>query len=243
MVMRIVFVLQLLCAVQGSHTSAVAQLQAEQRWFSNIFSSSRKAPKPPSDDLAPASQADVKHKEHKVETTQKVDSIDEPSELADDDSDAPKDAPNGSPPLIGKLRGILVELKERKDNIQHLEKTLAQEKAMLDEGKQMLQLATTKKGKRTFGRQVQNSEQIYKDTSGLLADSRNEAKSAAQNLIKEMEDAREIESDIISEARGQLRDLAHGQEEQSSKNLEMNQVKQKVQDSSQDEEDDATDSN
>lgn len=121
-----------------------------------------------------------------------------------------EDTPKGVPPLISKLKGILAELKERRDNIKHLEKTLAQEKTMLQEGQHMFKLATTKKGKHTFERQVQSSEQIVKDTAGLLADGRKEALAAAQGLIKEMEDAQELGSSIITEAKGQLNYLEDG---------------------------------
>lgn len=121
-----------------------------------------------------------------------------------------EDTPKGVPPLISKLKGILGELKERRDNIKHLERTLGQEKAMLEEGKHMLSLATTKKGRRTFEAQVQSSEQIVKDTAGLLAEGRKEALAAAQGLIKEMADAQQIGTSIINEARGQLNYIEGG---------------------------------
>lgn len=121
-----------------------------------------------------------------------------------------EDTPKSVPPLISKLKAILGELKERRENIQRLEKSLAQEKSMLEEGRHMLSLATTKKGKRTFEHQVQSSEQIYKDTASLLADSKAEALSAATSLIKEMDKARELGTDIITEAHDQLKFLDDG---------------------------------
>merc|ERR1719171_278098 len=186
-------------------------MEAEAVWFNNMFSSSAPAAAN-SSGLAIAASSPTEHAQAKAEAEEKAPvhaKLAQRDESSDEADEEEGDTQSSSPPLISKLKGIFTELKERKGNLRHLEKTLAQEKAMLGEGKQMLQLATTKKGKRTFERQVENSEQIYKDTSGLLAASRSEAQSAAQSLIREMQQARALEGDIIAEARAQLRELSH----------------------------------
>ena len=127
-----------------------------------------------------------------------------------DNEDGGEVKAGSTPPLITKLTGILAELKERRDNIQHLEKTATQEKTMLEESKQMHQLASTKKGKRTFERQLHDSEQIYKDTTSMLQDSREEANSAAKALLDEMQKAQALIKKINVEAANLQKDLTHG---------------------------------
>lgn len=115
-----------------------------------------------------------------------------------------------APPLILKLQGILTELKERRDNIQHLQKTEAQEKEMLAESKQMHSLASTRKGKKTFEKQLRDSEQNYKNTVSMLQDSKNEAQNAAKALLDEMQTAQTLIKKINDEARNMQDDLSSG---------------------------------
>merc|ERR1719395_218758 len=109
--------------------------------------------------------------------------------LAQENEDGGEVAAGSVPPLIAKLQGILAELKERRDNIHHLEETKSQEEQMLQESKQMHQLASTRKGKKTFEQQLKNSEQNYQNTVSMLQDSENEARASAQALLDEMRTA------------------------------------------------------
>jgi len=110
-------------------------------------------------------------------------------------------------PLIKKLEVILAELKERRDHIHHLENTVTQEKTMLEESRQMHSLASTKKGKMTFDRQVKNSERIFQDTTNMLKDSRDEATAASQALLIEMSQAKRLIQKIQYEAKALQKDL------------------------------------
>merc|ERR1719420_305588 len=87
---------------------------------------------------------------------------------------------------------------------------------MLEESKEMHSLASTKKGKRTFEKQLHNSEQIYKDTSLMLQDSRDEANSAAKALLAEMHQAQDLIKKINTEASNLQKDLSHGSTSVSS---------------------------
>merc|ERR1719440_1128158 len=80
---------------------------------------------------------------------------------------------------------------------------------MLEESREMHSLASTKKGKRTFEKQLHNSEQIYKDTSLMLQDSRDEANSAAHALLAEMHQAQDLIKKINSEAGNLQKDLTN----------------------------------
>eukprot|EP00746_Dinoflagellata_sp_MGD_P160553 gnl/MRDRNA2_/MRDRNA2_87376_c0_seq1.p1 gnl/MRDRNA2_/MRDRNA2_87376_c0~~gnl/MRDRNA2_/MRDRNA2_87376_c0_seq1.p1 ORF type:complete len:228 (+),score=76.48 gnl/MRDRNA2_/MRDRNA2_87376_c0_seq1:95-778(+) len=126
-----------------------------------------------------------------------------------DDLEEEEEKPGQKPPLIKKLEIILAELKERRDNIKHLEVTVAQEKTMLEEGRQMHSAASTRRGKATFEQQVKNSEQIFKDTTNMLSASREEAASASKALLSEMAQSKKLIQKIQSEARALQKDLDH----------------------------------
>lgn len=131
-------------------------------------------------------------------------------EAASDDGEEEKAAAPQVSPLVGKLRSFLGELVERRENVVHLEDTLKQEGKMLRESRKMAQVATTKKGKRTYEKQVTDSQKIYKDTFDLYLQSRSEAQTAATDLAAEMQKAKEVEDEIIAEANKQLKHYEAG---------------------------------
>lgn len=222
-----------------SGMSAMSRLEQDSKWlFSAADAEADSAARPAAKPSKPAAADALAKKPASLLAARQAVTQGEAQAVSDEDT------PKGVPPLISKLKAIFGELKERRENIKHLERTLAQEKTMLEEGRHMLQLATTKKGKHTFEHQVQSSEQIYKDTASLLAESRKEAMAAAQSLEKEMEKAREVGTDIITEARDQLKDLGAGAGAATSAHSK-EQKAQQADDDSQDaddgqEDDDAT---
>lgn len=117
-------------------------------------------------------------------------------------------APGQTPPLLGKLKTILMELKERRENGMHLEASLKQLDGMLKESRKMHRVASTKKGQSTYLKQVKETEDIYKSTYELYTQSRAEASSAAKELASEMKQAQDLEDQIISEAKTQLKHYA-----------------------------------
>lgn len=98
---------------------------------------------------------------------------------------------------------------------------------MLLESKKMQHVATTKKGKSTYEAQVKKSEEIYKNTFDLYMQSREEAKTAAKELAAEMQKAKDVENEIISEASQQL------------KHYDAGHVRSALEDSDDDDDDDA----
>jgi len=127
---------------------------------------------------------------------------------ADDEDDTKKassKAAPSTPPLIGKLKGMLGELKERRENVVHLETTLKQLESMLQESKRMHSVASTEKAQATYLKQVKDTQQIYKNTFVLYEQSREEASDAARKLSSEMNAAKEVEESILGEAKTQLK--------------------------------------
>jgi len=189
-----------MCAVAAVNGASVRAF----RWFG----ASAPAPAPPvvAEPLKTQAQAgqapaDVKSLSDAEPTQQNEE------DLSSDEGDDAK--PGQKPPLIKKLEIILAELKERRDNIQHLEVTAAQERKMLDEGRQMHSLASTKKGKSTFDKQVKNSEEIFQDTTNMLVASKEEASSASKALLSEMAQSKKLIQKIQSEALALQKDLHH----------------------------------
>lgn len=138
--------------------------------------------------------------------------------VADVDDDAPEgtaaedyDVPGQSPPLLGKLKTILMELKERRENGMHLEASLKQLDGMIKESRKMHRVASTKKGKSTYLKQAKDTEEIYRNTYELYTSSRAEASGAAKELESEMKQAQIVEDQIIEEAKTQLKHYAESQ--------------------------------
>lgn len=126
----------------------------------------------------------------------------------DEDEDDTKDSKplhSSAPPLISKLKTMFGELKERRDNVVHLETTLKSLESMLQESKRMHHLASDDTAKSTYSKQVKNTQKIYQDTFVLYQQSREEASRTARELTSEMNSAKEVEDAILAEAKVQLK--------------------------------------
>merc|ERR1719265_2241702 len=75
--------------------------------------------------------------------------------------------------------------------------------------------SSTKIGRKTFEKQLHDSEDIYKDTTNMLQASRDEASSAAKALVAEMNQAQSLIKKISAEASSLQKDLLHNTESAS----------------------------
>lgn len=103
-------------------------------------------------------------------------------------------------PLVSGLSARLQELRERKENILQLEKTMGSTEALIKEGVRMRSVASSKRARQTYEHQIEDSERMHKETAAMLLMSREEAKQEARDLLGEMGELRALDAAISSEA-------------------------------------------
>jgi len=113
------------------------------------------------------------------------------------------------------LQRELAEVRQNRANVRELQQALAAQVALLRESTALQRVSTSAHGRVAAMKQVQKSEQLVKDTSAMLKESRAAASESARNVLSEVAEVRATLDLLSTEARAQLQAFAspHGDED------------------------------
>lgn len=106
------------------------------------------------------------------------------------------------------LKRELKEVEQSRANIRELQQALASQVALLRESTALERASTSARGRAAATRQVRKSEQLVKDTSAMLKESREDAADSARAVLRETAEVRTMLNTLSTEARGALQSFA-----------------------------------
>lgn len=102
----------------------------------------------------------------------------------------------------------LKEVEQNRANVKELQQALSSQVALLRESAALQRASSSAHGRAAAARQVRRSEQLVKDTSALLKESREDAAEEARAVLRETGEVRSMLNTLSTEAREALQSFA-----------------------------------
>jgi len=102
---------------------------------------------------------------------------------------------------VAGLQRELAEVKQDRANVKELQQALAAQVALLRESAALQRASTSARGRAAATKQVQKSEQLVKDITGMLRESREAATEGARAVLREVPEVRSMLDTLNVEAR------------------------------------------
>jgi len=106
--------------------------------------------------------------------------------------------------MVAELRQEIKEVKQHRTNIVQLQQALTADVALLRESSALQRVSATRHSKNVAKAQVRKSEQVVKEMSAMLRDSKREAAEDTKSLLAEATDVRAAADALAAEATAQL---------------------------------------
>jgi len=117
-------------------------------------------------------------------------------------------APPSGEAMVTELEQELKEVKQHRTNIAQMQQALTADVALLRESSALQRVSATRHSRKAAQLQVRRSEQLVKDLSAMLRDSRADAVEDAKTMLNEATEVREAADVLATEASAQLASLA-----------------------------------
>merc|ERR1719330_1676843 len=145
------------------------------------------------------------------------------------------ETPGAGRSVVAQLRQELQEVKQHRANIVQMQQALSADAALLRESSILQRSAATPRGRTAAQMQLRKTEQIVKDLSAMLRESRMSAMLDAKTMLGQATEVRAAADALAAEASAQLRALAprsghrsHHTQQAANKLAEQKPVDQKL---------------